>query len=200
MSASNDYSADEWKAISASPMAVGLAIALSEMSGPNASAIDPVVVSRAITRSGLVDAPEIVRVLVERVRAGTDGFELPDLASIDRPETTEALIEIVGSAVRAIEVKSPGETEPFKAWLASVAAKVCHATSPVSGAIKVTRGQQDIIDRLARILGVPRAPRSSGVDRTAGTRRYARPNRVQLPPRFTRMATSLLVSQTRSPL
>jgi hypothetical protein len=197
MSASNDYSADEWKAISASPMAVGLAIALSEAAGPDASAIDPVVVSRAVTQSGLVDAPEIVRVLVERVKAGTDGFELSDLASVDRPEMMEALIETVGTAVNAIEVKSPGEVEPFRAWLASVAAKVCHATSPANGVIQVSRETQDIIERLARILGVPRAPRSASVNRTARPPRYTRPKPVQLPPRFTRMSTRLLVSQTR---
>jgi hypothetical protein len=197
MSASNDYSLDEWKAISASPMAVGLAIALSEASGPDASAIDPVVVSRAVTRSGLIDAPEIVRVLVERVRAGTDGFELPDLTSIDRPETMEALIEAVGRAVLAIEMKSPGEAEPFKAWLASVAAKVCHAANPVNGVIQVSRETEDIIDRLAGILGVPRAPRSSGAERAARATRFTRPKPVQLPPRFTRMSTRLLVSQTR---
>jgi hypothetical protein len=197
MSARNDYSPDEWKSISAAPMAVGLAIAVSEASGPDPSAIDSVIISRAVTRSGLVDAPEIVRVLVERVKAGTGGFDLSDIGAVDRPEMLDALIETVGRAVNAVGVKSPGEAEPFKAWLASVAAKVCHATHPGNGAMQVSPGQQDVIERLARVLGVPRAPRSNGAGPPASSPRYAKPKPVDLPPRFTRMSTRLLASQTR---
>jgi hypothetical protein len=156
MSTRSDYSADEWKAISTAPAAAGLALTLSDVDGASEAAADSMAVGRAITRSAIGDAPAIVRMLAESVRRGAGQPQLPDMAAGDRARSKDALIGTVRQAVRAIELKSPMEAEPFKAWLASVAAKVCHATNPGAGA-QVSRDRQDTIDRLADVLGVARA-------------------------------------------
>ena len=151
MSTMKDYSADEWKAISAAPTAAGLAISLSNAADTTGGVDDTALISQAITRA-VVNAPEIVRV-VAGLASGSRP-ELPTFPAGDRVRARLELIATVKKAVRAIEMKSPAEAEAFKAWLASVAAKVCHATSPDSGRTQVSLGQQDTIDRLAEVLAV----------------------------------------------
>lgn len=152
MSTQNDYSADEWEAISAAPAAAGLAITLFDVGGSGKDAEDMETVARTVTRA-LVDAPEIVRVVAELL-SGSSRPALRALPAGDRVHTREALIATVRRAVHAIETKSPAEAEAFKAWLASVAAKACHATSPGRGQTQVGRDLQDTIDRLAEVLAV----------------------------------------------
>jgi hypothetical protein len=177
MSTMNDYSAAEWKAISAAPAAAALAIILSDFGRSTADGEDTTVVAKAITRK-LVSAPEIVRAVAERFRGG-DRPELPPLREGDHVHGTEALIATVRIAVRAIEMKSPSEVEGFKAWLASVAAQVCHATSPGGGGTQVSHDRQDTIDRLAEILAVagsvtPRRKESISIRKAARQPNWSR--------------------------
>jgi hypothetical protein len=119
MSTRNDYSADEWKAISAAPVAAGLLIALVR---PGRLETGAVVVGRTIVRSTFADAPEIAKVLADSTGRLDCCVEVPEMADRDRAWTPDRLIASVGVAVRTIGAKSPGELEPFKAWLAAVAA------------------------------------------------------------------------------
>ncbi len=161
MSTRNDYSADEWKAISAAPTAAGLVFVLSDVRGEIGATPDTPVVASAIVQSTWSGAPEIVTVLIENVKSGTGGPDLPELPRSDRAHAKEALIGTVRTAVGAIQRKSPAEAELFKAWLASVAARVCHASQPRGAGTHVSRDKQDTIDRLAVVLGVSGATRSS---------------------------------------
>jgi hypothetical protein len=162
MSTRNDYSAEEWRAISAAPMAAGLALAFSGHRRPFPVEEGAADVGRAISRSTFGDAPEIARVLAELVKMRGDRATLPVLPNGNRAQSKHTLIAIVGSAVRAVETKSPGEVEPFKTWLASVAAKVLHTAKdvgvPALNDTPIERDEQDTIQRLARVL----APRASG--------------------------------------
>jgi hypothetical protein len=91
MSTKNDYSAEEWKAISAAPVAAGLLITLSDASGPVGIAKEAMAVGKAISDSALGDAPEIVKSVGESVRSGGGRPELPDVPHGDRAKTKEAL-------------------------------------------------------------------------------------------------------------
>jgi hypothetical protein len=148
----NDYSAAEWTAISAAPAATALAITLTDAGRSPGDAEDSTVVARAVA-AGLLHAPEIVKAVAERFSEG-DGSELPALQEGHHAHSRDALIATVRNAVRAIEVRSPAEAEGFKAWLASVAAKVCHGASPGGGGTQVSHDRQDTIERLAEILAV----------------------------------------------
>lgn len=161
MSTRDDYSADEWTAISAAPVAAGLVFVLSDVRGGIGGTPDTPVVPSAILQSTWSGAPEIVTVLIENVKRGAGHPELPELPRSDRAHAKEALIGTVRTAVRVIERKSPAEAELFKAWLASVAARVCHAGQPRGGGAHVSRDKQDTIDRLAVVLGVTRATRGT---------------------------------------
>ncbi len=65
MSTKNDYSAEEWKAITGAPVAAGLYITLADASGPVGIAKEAMAVGKAITESAGADAPEVVKALAE---------------------------------------------------------------------------------------------------------------------------------------
>ena len=189
MSTRNDYSVDEWKVIAAAPAAAGLAITLSDGARLVQATSGAAVVGRAIARSAVGDAPEIVKVLAARVKSGNGQADLPEMPVDDRRRTRDALISIVRRAVRTVETRSPDEVEPFKTWIASVAAKVFHsakaASSPAVGGTPISGDEQDAITRLAEVLCARRArqaasasdsqpARSVRSDRRSGRRRATR--------------------------
>ena len=162
MSTKSDYTDAEWKAISTAPVAAGLLITASDGSG---LAKEAIAVGLAISRSTLGDAPEIVKALAYTVKAGGGTPALPDLPAGGRAQTNDALIGIVRAAVGALQTKSPAEAESYKAWLASVTAKVSHASKEplaIAGA-RATTEEQEALRQLADILGVsaPTRPRRS---------------------------------------
>src|SRR4029450_6466097 len=158
MSTKNDYSAEEWKAISAAPVAAGLLITLSDASGPVGIAKEAMAVGKAISDSALGDAPEIVKSVGESVRSAGGRPELPDVPHGDLAKTKEALISVIKTAVGALQTKSPTEVESYKAWLVSVAAKVAQASKEGGflgiGGTLVSNDEQEALKQLTDVLGV----------------------------------------------
>src|SRR5262245_32947195 len=68
MSTKNDYSAEEWKAISGAPVAAGLVITWSDGNGSVGTAKEALAVGKAITDSARGEAPEIVKTLAQAVK------------------------------------------------------------------------------------------------------------------------------------
>src|SRR5262245_33293107 len=60
MSNKNDYSPEEWKAITGAPVAAGMFVALSDKSGLVGIAKEALAVGKAIAESARGDAPEVV--------------------------------------------------------------------------------------------------------------------------------------------
>jgi hypothetical protein len=158
MSNKTHYSAEEWKAISAAPVAAGLLITLSDPSGPVGIAKEAVAVGSAISQSASGDAPEIVKALAENVKSGGGRPEMPDVPSGDRAQTKAALIGAIRTAVGAVQSKSPGEVDGYKRWLASVATKVAHASKEGGffgiGGTVVSSDEQEALKQLSEFLGV----------------------------------------------
>jgi hypothetical protein len=161
MSTKNDYSDAEWKAISTAPVAAGLLITASDTSGLSREVM---VVGKAISRSTLGDAPEIVKVLTHHIRAGGGTPEMPDLPAGSRAQTKDALIGIVRAAVGVLQQKSPAEAESYKAWLASVTAKVSFASREerhmASGRSLASPDEEAALRELAAVLAVDPPMRS----------------------------------------
>jgi hypothetical protein len=163
MSTKSDYSAEEWKAISAAPVVAGLLITLSDASGPVGIAKEAMAVSQTITESASGDAPEIVKALAEHVTSGGGRPELPDVPKNDRAQMKDGLLRIIKTAVAAVETKSPAEAAAFKTWLVSVATKVAQASKEGGflgiGGTQVSTDEQEALRQLALTLGV--SPRQS---------------------------------------
>jgi hypothetical protein len=187
MSNKTHYSAEEWNAISAAPVAAALLITRSD-SSPAGIAKEALAVAKAIMHSAYGDAPEIVRALAENVRTGRGRPELPAVPSGDRTQTKTALIGALRTAVGAVQRQSPEEVEAYKAWLASVAAKVAQASKEggflgIGGAL-VSTDEQDTLQQLVDVLCVS-ARQPAAVEATCLTpfcvpssRRRAAPTRI----------------------
>lgn len=161
MSTIKDYSVDEWRAISAAPTAIALAMTVS-FDEANGWDDDPTAVDGAITRPA--DAPEIIKILVEKLKTEPHRDELLQTTAADRAHAAETWVATVRAAVRAIEVRSPAEAEAFKAWLAWLATKVCH------GAHNGHADHQAIVDQLTEVLRVTLSPRRVPADAAAKRR------------------------------
>ena len=157
MSTKNDYSAEEWKAISGAPVAAGMFVALSDTSGPIGMAKEALAVGRAIADSARGDAPEVVKSLAESLKAGGGRPELPNVPTGDLAKTKDALIGTLKTAVDAVERKSPGEAPAYKSWLTSVATKVSEASREGGflgiGGTQVSPNEQAALNQLTEVLG-----------------------------------------------
>ena len=157
MSTKADYDSEEWKSISAAPVAAGLMIILSDASDPVGVA-NAITVGNAITQSARGDLPDFVKALVETVTRRAGGPELPEIPADDRRQAKNVLIAMISTAVRTVERKSPAEFEAYKTWLAVVAAKVSRASkqSGLSGFIDapLSFDEREALEQLAGVLAV----------------------------------------------
>jgi hypothetical protein len=158
MSTRNDYSAEEWKAITAAPVVAGLFITLSDASGLVGTAKEAMAVGRAITESAAGSSPEIVKSLAESVRSAGGRPELPDIPRGDRAQVQSTLITNLKAAATAVASKSPSEVDAYKSWLLSVATKVSHASKEGGflgfGGTDVSDAEREGLKQLAEALGV----------------------------------------------
>ena len=94
--------------------------------------------------------------LAESVKAGNRP-EMPDVPTGDRAKTQEALMGVIKTAVGALQAKSPTEAESYKAWLASVAAKVSQASKEGGflgiGGTRVSTDEEAALKQLSDVLG-----------------------------------------------
>ena len=157
MSTKTDYDSEEWKSISAAPVAAGLMIILSDARDPVGVA-NAMTVGNAITQSARGDLPDFVKSLVETVTRRAGGPELPEIPANDRRQAKNVLIATMSTAVRTVERKSPAEVEAYKVWLAVVAANVSRASkqSGLSGFIDapLSFDEKEALEQLASVLAV----------------------------------------------
>jgi hypothetical protein len=156
MSTKNDYSSEEWKAIASAPVAAGMFITLADPSGPVGIAKEAMAVGRAITDAAQGSAPEIVKAIATSMK-DSGGPETPDIPMMsNRAKSKLALTNTLRSAVDAVERHSPGEVEPYKAWLASVAKKVAEASKEGGffgiGGTLVSQKEEDALKELDAVL------------------------------------------------
>jgi hypothetical protein len=162
MSIKSDYSAEDWKAISAAPVAAGILITLSDASGPLGIAKEVLAVGKAISESASGDTPEIVRAVGESMKSAGGRPELPDVPKGDPAQTKDALMGLIKKAVGAVQAKSPTEADSYKTWLVSVAGKVSQASKEGGflgiGGTLVSREEQEALTQLASVLGTKVPP------------------------------------------
>ena len=155
MSTKKDYSETEWAAISAAPVAAGLLITLADESNRAGVSKEAIAVGKAVSDSAQGDAPEIIKVLAESVKSGGRPT-LPDVP--DGAGQQDALIDVIKAAITAVEAKSPGEAESYKAWLASVALRTAAAAKEGGflglGGSLVSNKEELALRLLAGLLGV----------------------------------------------
>ena len=157
MSTKNDYSAEEWKAITGAPVAAGLYITLADASGPVGIAKEAMAVGKPLPNQPALTRRRSSRRSLRAVRTAGGRPELPDVPKTDRAQMNLALISTLQNAISAVAAKSPAEAEAYKAWLVSVATKVAHASKEGGflgiGGTEVSTEEQEALKQLASALG-----------------------------------------------
>jgi hypothetical protein len=164
MSTKSDYSPEEWRAISGAPVAAGLLVALADRSGPVGIAQEAMAAGKAIARSASGEGPEIMKSLAESMKNSDGRPDLADVPTGDRAQTKSALIGAIKLAVRTVQTKSPGEVEVYKAWLASVAARMSQTSKEGGflgfGGSSVSSHEEEALSQLAEVLRISTRPRT----------------------------------------
>ena len=153
MSTRIDYTAEEWSAISAAPHAARLYLGTANSLAESSAAIEPASVREEITAAAAVHVPELIRGVVDSIRCGAGPAMVQGGLATGRDK--EALLATIKSALRAIELRSPVDLEPYKAWLASAAAKALR-TSRARNPVERQRSQDELEEfgQLAEVLAV----------------------------------------------
>jgi hypothetical protein len=158
MSTQQDYTAEEWKAISVAPFLAGLYVSMSDPSGLVGVAKEAMAVGRLIAETGLNSSTELIKSLSEGFKGGGERPEMPDIPKRDLAAARAAMAEHLQKAAAAISAKSPAEAEAYKAWLMAAAKKVAEASKEGGffgfGGTLVSDQEQAAIKELAARLGV----------------------------------------------
>lgn len=164
MAQKTDFTADEWKAILASPMLAGMAVTLAEPSGLWGMLQEGIASGQA-----LLDvkrdpgASELAKALVAEMEtsagrsAARDGVKA-DLTGKSPAEMRQQIVATLAQVGQILDAKAPSDAVAFKAWLKHIAERVAEASSEGGflgfGGVAVTDAEKASIADVAKALGV----------------------------------------------
>jgi hypothetical protein len=156
MANAKDFSADEWKSVSAAPFLAGLIVTAADLSGPVGVTKEAVAVGRLITESGATSSSELIRSLAESFKGGARP-EMPPFPK-ERDQARTSLVNTCALAVAAVAAKAPLEVQEFKTWLMSIARGAAEAAKEGGflgfGGTQVSEKEQSALSQLGAALGM----------------------------------------------
>jgi hypothetical protein len=162
MSGKTDFTEEEWTRLKRSPFVAGMAISLSDPGGPIELVKETAATLRTVTGPAAQgDRGELVTAVAEEVAAEAKARKNPlsDFRAKGALAGQEILEEL--AAVNAIvsAKASPADAEAFRAWLKDAAQEAANAAKEggVLGfhAVRVSEGEQRMLDKLAEALAPP---------------------------------------------
>jgi hypothetical protein len=156
MSKQTDYTAEEWKTISAAPILAGLLVSVSDLSGPIGMVKEAFAVIREVTGSHETTPNELILAIGEGIK--TQGKpETPELPG-DAAGVRAKLIDECKRAAAVVAQKSQAEADEYKRWLVSLARKTAEASKEGGflgfGGTLVTEEEAGAVKDLGAALGV----------------------------------------------
>lgn len=155
MARQSDFTPEEWKGLTAGPMAAGMYVALSQLSGPVGLVEESYAIAKEVLRA--THSPnELVKEVGEAAR--TSGrHALPEMPG-DRQKARALLLDGVRSATAALAGKAPGDAEAYGQWVYAVAQKTAAAAKEGGflgfGGTAVTDAEKAALVELASVLKV----------------------------------------------
>ena len=158
MTTKGDYTDEEWATLVRAPIVAGMAISIADPGGPIETTKEVMATLRTVTDPG-TDA-ELVTSVSEEVKALAERRANP--AGDFRPKGTMAgqqVLDEIGKVNDVLSAKAtPEEASAFRAWLMAVAKQAADAAKEGGfmgfGAAQVSEGEQEMLGRLAKTLGV----------------------------------------------
>lgn len=157
MSKANDYSPEEWKAISTAPMMASLLVSMADVSGPIGLAKEAMVLVTVVNGSIRETGNELIKSVSEEIKAQRGRPDLSELRS-DPASVRTLLIDRCKQAVALVGQKSPAEADDYKNWLVSLAKATASASKEGGflgfGGTVVSGAETSAVHDLALALGV----------------------------------------------
>ena len=162
MTTKTDFTDSEWETLRRAPMVAGMAITLADPGGPievlkETSAVLKFVTAESAAREDLVgEIARDVRALAQQRKSPLGDFKPPR-----GPMAGKAILDELASANAIVTEKAtPEEAEAFRAWLLECAKHAAEAAKEGGfmgfNAVRVSEGEQRMLDELASTLGVAR--------------------------------------------
>jgi hypothetical protein len=128
MSKQTDYTAEDWKTLVSAPVAAGLVITLSDMSGPIGLAKEAFAVAKGVSESTAETSSELIKSIAESVKAQGMRPEIPHTAGGSPEIIKQGVIDLCKKACAIVKQKSPAEADDYKRWLLSLAQRTADAS------------------------------------------------------------------------
>ena len=158
MSTQSEYTAEEWKTIASAPLAAGLLVSLSDLSGPVGMAKEAVAVFEGIVEPLKTSSNELMKTIAEGWKAQTFKPDLPDLPRDSQDNARRWIIDLCKQASAIVSQKSPAEADEYNRWLVSLARKSAEASKEGGflgiGGTLVSDSEKAAVDELVAALGV----------------------------------------------
>ena len=162
MTGKTDFTEEEWTRLKRSPFVAGMAISLSDPGGPIELVKETAATLRTVTGPAAQGGRgELVTAVAEEVAAEAKARKNPlsDFRAKGALAGQEILEEL--AAVNAIvsAKASPEDAEAFRAWLKDAAQEAANAAKEGGflgfHAVRVSEGEQRMLDKLAEVLAPP---------------------------------------------
>jgi hypothetical protein len=158
MTTKADYTDEEWVALRRAPLVAGLAVSLADPGGPIELTKETLAVMKVArtppSRDELLLA--VSQDLDAEVRAR--GKLLEDLEIRGRTARKQVVEELASVNAILAAKATPEEAASFRLWLVQAAEAAADAAKEGGflgvGAVRVSKGEQAMIDRIREILGV----------------------------------------------
>ena len=158
MTTKADYTDEEWVALRRAPLVAGLAISLADPGGPFELTKETLAAMK-VSRTPPSQDELLLAVSKDLDAEVRHGKPLEDLGIHGRTAHKQ-VVEALGSVNAILTAKAtPEEAASFRLWLLQAAEAAAEAAKEGGflgiGAVRVSKGERAMMDRIREILGVP---------------------------------------------
>ena len=159
MTGKADYVDEEWTRLRRAPLVAGLALSIADPGGPIELTHETVATLKAASTPPsrdelLIEVSQDLASMINQKQNPLEGFK-PDSSAL---AGKMVLDEIAGVNVILNAKATPEEAESFRRWLLDVAQAAANAAKEGGfmgfGAVRVSEGEQKMLDQLRSTLGV----------------------------------------------
>jgi hypothetical protein len=159
MAGKDDFTDEEWTRLKRAPFIAGMAISLSDPGGPIEVVKETAATLRTVTDAG--QRGDLVGALATEVAAETKARKQPlaDFKPKGALAGQEILAELAAANALVSAKASPEDADAYRAWLSDAAREAADAAKEGGflgfHAVRVSEGEQRMLDKLAEVLAPP---------------------------------------------
>lgn len=162
MTTKADYTDEEWATLRRAPQVAGFAVSLADPGGPIELTKETMATIKAVGKPA-GDEELLIAVSQEAMAEVQAHHNVVKEIDLKASTAREQIVDELRRANAILEAKAtPEEAASFRAWLMQAAQDSANAAKEGGflgiGAVRVSEGEQRMLDQLREIFGLPAAP------------------------------------------